>query len=224
MNNMHKRYQLIVFDWDGTLLDSEARIVECLHAAGRDAGLAALPPKTLSNVIGLGLKEAIEALYPGEAAEAHGRFIEHYRHHYLFASQTPTPLFEGARAMLEDLHRRGFWLAVATGKARRGLDRALAEHGFAHLFHASRCADETFSKPHPQMLMDIMERLGVEPEHTLMVGDTEYDILMAHNARAAALGVSYGVHGRERLLQHPVLGCVDSLGELAAWLAGCEPA
>ncbi len=219
---MNKQYQLIVFDWDGTLLDSEARIVECLHAAGQDLGLAALPPKTLSNVIGLGLKEAIAALYPELIPEDHGRFVERYRHHYLFASQTPTPLFAGARAMLEDLHRRGFWLAIATGKARRGLDRALIEHDFAHLFHASRCADETFSKPHPQMLLDIMDRLGVEAEQTLMVGDTEYDILMAHNAGTAALGVSYGVHGRERLLRHPILGCVDSLGDLATWLGGCE--
>lgn len=221
---MNKQFRLVVFDWDGTLLDSERRIVECLHAASQEAGLESLPPKTLSNVIGLGLKEAVETLYPAIDAAAYQHFLERYRHHYLFASQTPTPLFEGAREMLEDLHRRGFWLAIATGKARRGLDRVLAEQELTHLFHVTRCADETFSKPHPQMLLDIMEHVGVEPDQTLMIGDTEYDILMAHNAKTAAVGVGYGVHGRERLLQHPILACVDNLGELAIWLNACEVA
>ncbi len=221
---MNKQFRLVVFDWDGTLLDSEGRIVECLHAASQEAGLASLPPKTLSNVIGLGLKEAVETLYPAIDAAVYHHFLERYRHHYLFASQTPTPLFTGAREMLEDLYQRGFWLAIATGKARRGLDRVLAEQDLAHLFHATRCADETFSKPHPQMLLDIMDRVGAEPDQTLMVGDTEYDILMAHHAKTAAVGVGYGVHGRERLLRHPILACVDSLGELAAWLGECEVA
>lgn len=211
------RFNLVVFDWDGTLLNSEARIVECLRNAGADAGLPSLPDKTLSNVIGLGLREAIMALYPEAAPEDHVRFVDYYRHHYLCASQTPTPLFEGVRELLADLGRRGACLAIATGKARRGLDRALVEHGFDKTFHTTRCADEAFSKPHPQMLLDIMEHVGVGPEETLMVGDTEYDIVMAQNAGVAALGVGYGVHGRDRLMQLKPLACVDTITELAAW-------
>lgn len=219
---MGRRFRLIVFDWDGTLLDSEARIVECLRAAGMEAGLPALPTKTLSNVIGLGLREAITALYPTGAPEEHALFIERYRHHYVVASQTATPLFQGVRELLERLRQRGAYLAIATGKGRHGLDRALTEHGFDGVFHATRCADETFSKPHPQMLLDIIERLGVEARDALMVGDTEYDVVMAQNAGVAAVGVGYGVHGRERLLQHRPLACVDSIIELAAWFETCE--
>lgn len=217
-----RRYRLVVFDWDGTLLDSQARIVECLHAAGTEAGLAALPAECLSNVIGLGMREAITALYPDATADDHARFIERYRHHYLSASRTATPLFAGARELLEGLRRRGALLAIATGKGRRGLDRVLAEHGLNDLFHATRCADESLSKPHPQMLLDILERLGVEPHEALMVGDTEYDIVMARNATVAALGVGYGVHGRLRLVQCGALACVDSVAELTRWLDGCE--
>lgn len=219
---MKHRFRLVVFDWDGTLLNSEARIVECLRIAGEETGLPPLPDKTLSNVIGLGLREAIMTLYPAAAAEEHVHFVDCYRHHYVYASQTPTPLFEGVRELLDDLGRRGAYLAIATGKARRGLDRALVEHGFENTFHATRCADEAFSKPHPQMLLDIMEYLGVEPEETLMIGDTEYDIVMAQSAGVATVGVSYGVHGRERLLQLKPLACVDSLTELSAWFDACE--
>jgi len=216
------RFRLVVFDWDGTLLNSEARIVECLRTAGAEAGLPALADKTLSNVIGLGLREAITALYPAAAPEDHARFIDRYRHHYLFASRTATPLFEGVRELLGDLRRRGAYLAIATGKGRRGLDQALVDHGFDEVFHTTRCADETFSKPHPQMLLDIMGHLGVEPAETLMVGDTEYDIVMAQNAGVAGVGVSYGVHGRDRLLQLNPLACVDNIAELATWFDACE--
>lgn len=219
---MMLRFRLVVFDWDGTLLDSQARIVECLRAAGAEAGLEVLPDHSLSNVIGLGLREAIMALYPTAAPEEHALFIDRYRHHYLTACKTAAPLFQGARELLERLYVRGAFLAIATGMGRRGLNRALIEHGVEGLFHATRCADETFSKPHPQMLLDIMERLGVEARDTLMVGDTEYDILMAQNAGVAAVGVGYGVHGRKRLLQYRPLACADSFSELAAWFEDCE--
>src|SRR3569623_2533223 len=134
------RFRLVVFDVDATLLISEARIVECLRNAGAEAWLPALADKTLSIVIGLWLREAIMALYPAAAPEDHARFIDRYRHHYLFASRTATPLFEGVREMLGNLRRRGANLAIATGKDRRGLDQALVEHGFDEVFHTTRCA------------------------------------------------------------------------------------
>ena len=210
--------RLIVFDWDGTLMDSEARIVGSMRAAGGDLGLAALDDGTLRNVIGLGLREAIEILYPDVGVETQRAFADRYRHYFLAADGALSLFFDGALEMLRGLHRQGMLLGIATGKSRRGLDRALAEHNCGDLFHATRCADETFSKPHPQMLLEIMEVLAVSPAETLMIGDTEYDLLMAQNAGVASIGVSYGVHERERLLQHRPLACVADIPELTAWL------
>lgn len=215
---MQPALQLIVFDWDGTLMDSEARIVSSLRAAGNDVGLPALDDRTLRNVIGLGLKEAVEQLYPDAGLAMQRDFTDRYRHHFLSADGLESAFFEGALELVRNLHQQGFLLGVATGKSRRGLDRAMAEQGCAGFFHATRCADETFSKPHPQMLVEILDELAVEPAQALMVGDTEYDLLMARNAGVAALGVSYGVHEKERLLHHQPLDCVDSVRELADWL------
>lgn len=210
--------RLIVFDWDGTLMDSESKIVSSLRAAGNDLGLEALDDNMLRNVIGLGLKESIETLYPAADLGTHRAFADRYRYHFLAVDGEVSTFFMGALEMVQGLHRQGFLLGVATGKSRRGLDRALAEHKCGGLFHATRCADETFSKPHPQMLLEIMEELGTAPLETLMIGDTEYDLLMAQNAGVASVGVSYGVHERERLLQHRPVACVDSVRELTAWL------
>lgn len=212
-------YKLLVFDWDGTLMDSEARIVESFEAAIGDVGLPPRPRSDLRGIIGLGMPEALNHLFPDEAS-AHAALVERYRHHFLVASPTPTPLFEGVRPMLAALEAAGYFLAVATGKARRGLDRVLGETGLDGLFHFTRCADECRSKPHPQMLLEIMERTGVEPEQTLMIGDTEFDLLMARNAGAHALGVTYGVHEPARLLACGPLGCVDSVPALHEWLLG----
>jgi len=214
---MTQNIRLIVFDWDGTLMDSEAKIVTCLRAAGNDAGLKPLDDMALRNVIGLGLKEAIETLYPDVGLENHRAFADRYRNHFLSAGETST-LFSGAFEMLQNLHRQGFLLGVATGKGRRGLDRAMEEQGCRGLFHASRCADETFSKPHPQMLLEIMDELETAPGETLMIGDTEYDLSMAKSAGVASVGISHGVHERERLLLHQPLACVADIGELTAWL------
>lgn len=211
--------RLIVFDWDGTLMDSADKIVRSLRAAGMDLGLQALEDHELSNIIGLGMKEAIETLYPDADAETHRAFGERYRTHFLRGGDEESRFFPGALEMVRDLYRQGYLLGVATGKSRRGLERALAEHDCRALFHATRCADETFSKPHPQMLLELMEELGVSAAETLMVGDTEYDLLMANSAGVAAVGVEYGVHGRERLLQHRPEACVADIRELAAWIA-----
>jgi len=214
---MSLNYSLLVFDWDGTLMDSESHIVACLQSAIDAMGLEPLPSRSLSNVIGLGLHEAIAQLYPEAEASTIANFINHYRNHFL-SEQQPTRLFPGTKTLLEELHSRGYLMAVATGKSRRGLDRSLTETECQHLFHISRCADECFSKPHPQMLLEIMAELDVNPEKTLMIGDTEYDMLMAASAGTAALAVDYGVHDRQRLLSMNPLHCLSDIRELLEWL------
>jgi phosphoglycolate phosphatase len=144
--------------------------------------------------------------------------VDRYREHFLHQDRTDMPLFPGVRAGLADLAQRGYLLAVATGKARRGLQRVLAETGLEELFVVSRCADETFSKPHPQMLIDILDFTGVEAQAALMVGDTVYDMQMARSARVDGLAVSYGVHDRQRLLEHAPVACLDSFHEVYQWL------
>ncbi len=211
-------FRLLVFDWDGTLMDSEARIVASATAAIADLSRPLLPPQRISNIIGLGLREAVEDLFPGESDAFYGRFVERYRHHFLVADKTPMPLFRGAEQTLVRLCQEGYLLAVATGKSRRGLQRALHETGLGELFVATRCADESLSKPHPQMLLELMDEVGVEPAQTLMVGDSEYDLEMARNARVSGMAVAYGVHGCDRLLQFAPLGCLDDIADLAPWL------
>ncbi len=213
------KYQLIVFDWDGTLMDSEARIVSCMQQAARDLGVAVPPREQARDVIGLGLSEAVQQLFGAQAADHWQALAEAYRHHFLAGNQAPSPMFEGAREVLGDLAEAGHYLAVATGKSRRGLDRVLEETGLGELFIITRSADETFSKPHPQMLLEIMEYVGLEPQQSLMIGDTEYDVQMAANAGVDALGVSYGVHAPERLLAHGARHCLTDIRELPGWLA-----
>lgn len=212
------RFELIVFDWDGTLMDSEARIVACLQAAFASLGLEPPSREMARDVIGLGLEEALRRLVPDIEPALLAELIAQYRREFLVSNQTPSVLFPGARAMLEQLAAEGYRLAVATGKSRMGLDKALAETGLGELFHATRCADETFSKPHPQMLLELMDELGAHPRETLMIGDTEYDMQMATNAGASALAVSYGVHAPERLLIHGPLACFDELAAIPRWL------
>ncbi len=213
-------FKLLVFDWDGTLMDSEGRIVACIEAAIGDLGLPARELEEMRNIIGLGLREAIDTLYPGASETVHRQMVERYRHHYLGSGGIPTPMFDGAAETLHGLAERGYFLAVATGKGRVGLDRAMESSGVAQYFHATRCADETFSKPHPQMLLEVMDAVGAEPAETLMIGDTEYDMQMAVNAGTAALAVSYGVHAPERLMCQNPLGCIHDITEIIDWLDG----
>ena len=210
-------HQLLVFDWDGTLMDSEAQIVSCMEAACRDLGIRPPQRGAIRNVIGLGLYEAISTLLPGHDATTWSRMEERYRHHFLLDPPAPAELFPGVREMLQDLRRRGYWLAVATGKGRVGLQKALGDTGLESMFHATRCAGEAASKPNPQMLLELLEETGLEPSQALMIGDTEYDLQMAQSANMAALAVSYGVHERERLLRFDPLDCVDSVPQLHAW-------
>lgn len=215
---MKRNFKLLVFDWDGTLMDSEARIVSCVRAATRDMAIETPADEQIRDIIGLGLKEALEKLFPGSDESFKERFIDFYRRYFLHEDSTPSLLFPGALEVLNGLVAQDYLLAVATGKGRPGLDKVLDETGLKSLFHATRCADETFSKPHPEMLMQIMDELGVAPADTLMIGDTEYDLQMAINAGTRGLAVSYGVHSVDRLNQFNPLGCLDDISELSDWL------
>jgi len=216
---MKRDYDLVVFDWDGTLMDSEAKIVRCMTAAALDAGIPDPGAQAIRRIIGLGLGEAIETLLPAVDAVHRRLVVERYREHFLHRDRTESALFPGVADGLEALTRAGYRLALATGKGRRGLDRVLEQTGTGHIFCATRCADEAVSKPHPQMLRDILDHTGVAPGRALMVGDTVYDLEMARNAGMSGLAVSYGVHPREHLLEFSPLACLDSFREVQAWLA-----
>jgi len=210
--------RLIVFDWDGTLMDSETQIVHAIQSAIADLRLEARSAEACRNIIGLGLREAVDALYPGRNESFRELFVARYRHHW-FSDAHASELFVGARETLQLLKESGFILGVATGKGRAGLDRALRQTGLSGLFSATRCSDETRSKPHPLMLNEILQELQVASQQALMVGDTEYDLQMANQAGVSPVAVSYGVHARERLLQHQPLVCLDRITELVDWLA-----
>ncbi|MDZ7754296.1 MAG: HAD-IA family hydrolase [Gammaproteobacteria bacterium] len=193
--------RLIILDWDGTLMDSEARIVASAMAAAQDLERPDLEQHRVRDIIGLGLMEAVRTLFPEEPEAFCLSFIERYRSHFLAEDGDPMPLFPGVDTTLAALSESGYLLAVATGKGRAGLDRALRDTGLGPLFVTSRCADESCSKPHPRMVEEILEFTGVEPAAAVMVGDTEFDLNMAANAGIGAIGVTYGVQHRDRL-QH----------------------
>jgi phosphoglycolate phosphatase len=218
MRERPKRYRLLVFDWDGTLADSTALIAGAIQQSCRDLGLPAPDEHSARHVIGLGHRDAISLVAPRlEEADA-ARFSERYRVHYL-AGDEAIALFAGVREMLEELDRRGFLLGVATGKTRAGLARALAQHGIAHRFVASRCADESFAKPHPAMLLSLMDLAGVMPAETLMIGDTTHDLDLARNAGVSAVAVAYGAHPAADFAARSPLAIVHSIGELRSWLS-----
>lgn len=214
---MAKQFDLIVFDWDGTLMDSAAAIVQALQAAAVDIGVEPPSEARARHIIGLGLYEALQHAMPNLTHDHYTALSERYRYHYL-ARDHELVLFEGAATLVERLAEQGYMLAVATGKTRKGLARAFAHSGLGAAFHDSRCADECHSKPHPQMLLELMDAFAAAPERTLMIGDTTHDLLMASNAGTASLAVSYGAHPRDALLSAASEGCVDSLAELASWL------
>ena len=214
---MPKRFELLVFDWDGTLMDSAAAIAASLQAACGDLGLPVPSDEQAHFIIGLGLNDAMMHILPGLSAAEYPKVVDRYRHHF-FLRDKGTTLFSGAAETVKELHACGFMLAVATGKSRRGLDRALDVTGLASYFHASRCADEGFSKPHPGMLQQLMDELGAASDKTLMIGDTTHDMAMAQNAGVARLGAAYGAHPRAELLPYAPLACVNKFSELREWL------
>jgi phosphoglycolate phosphatase len=212
-----KQFDLIVFDWDGTLMDSTATIVKCIQASAKDLGLPIPDNQTAAYVIGLGLMDAMQAVLPDVDPKFYPRMVERYRYHYL-AQDQELPLFEGTREMLDDLSQQGYFLAVATGKSRVGLNRALDTVKLLSLFDATRCADETFSKPHPAMLQELTRELGQDIKRTVMIGDTTHDLHMAQNAGAAGVAVEYGAHGAAELRALSPLYAAASIADLHGWL------
>ncbi|HVN34377.1 MAG TPA: HAD-IIIA family hydrolase [Casimicrobiaceae bacterium] len=212
-----RRFPFIVFDWDGTLIDSTSIIADSLQQACRDLGEPVPSDVDARYVIGLGLSDALRHVAPGLPHDRHGELAARYRHHFL-SRDAQTKLYPGARELLGELASAGFLLGVATGKSRAGLDRALAQQRLASLFVVTRCADEGFPKPHPDMLEQLMGRVGVAPQSTLMIGDTTHDIELARNAGASALAVAYGAHHADGLGALAPLATVHSIAELRAWL------
>jgi phosphoglycolate phosphatase len=212
-----KQFDLIVFDWDGTLMDSTATIVKCIQSAAKNLGLAAPSDAAAAHVIGLGLSEAMQAAMPNIDPALYPRMIERYRYHFL-TKDHELVLFQGVRAMLDELSQLGYFLAVATGKSRVGLNRALNAAGLLSTFDATRCADETFSKPHPAMLQELTRELGQDMRRTVMIGDTTHDLLMANNAGAAGIAVEYGAHPVQQLQACRPVFTAKNVPELHRWL------
>ena len=214
---MNRKFDLIAFDWDGTLFDSTALIVRCIQSACRDLGVAVPSDVDAAHVIGLGLHDALRHVTPDLPPERVNELGRRYRHHYL-ARQHELVLFEGTLEMLHALKQRQHFLAVATGKNRAGLNQALGQSDLHGLFDATRTADETASKPHPLMLQELIAQLGTSPERTLMIGDTTHDLLLASNAGTASVGVSYGAHDHAAFEAHGPLFVAHSTRELHHWL------
>lgn len=215
---MNHEAKLIVFDWDGTLMDSAAHIVACLQMALTDLELPQKSDDEIKNIIGLGLREALGVLCPQANDHELTALTGRYRQHFFDQQHEPCELFPGARELIEELHGQDYFLAVATGKGRNGLDKVLNETGMGAFFPVTRCADESHSKPHPQMLLDIIDWYGVEAHETIMIGDTEYDLEMANNAAAHSVAVTYGAHEKQRLLDCKPLTCLDNIDDLHQWL------
>jgi phosphoglycolate phosphatase len=213
-----KQFDLIVFDWDGTLMDSTSTIVKCIQAAARDLGLPIPRDDAASHVIGLSLFEAMRAVMPGMDPSVYPRMVERYRYHYL-SKDHELVLFDGVRDMLNELQQEGYFLAVATGKSRVGLNRALNAVGLLSLFDATRCADETFSKPHPAMLQELTRELGQDLRRTVMIGDTTHDLLMAANAGAHGVAVQYGAHPHDQLHACNPVFSAETVAQLHQWLS-----
>ena len=214
---MARRFDLIAFDWDGTLWDSTAAITRALQGAVEDVTGERPSAERASYVIGLGLRHALEHVAPGVQPEQYPALGERYRYHFA-QEMGALQLFDGVLDMLEELNSRGHWVTVATGKSRSGLNDALSRHELKGRFHGSRTADETRGKPDPTMLQELMLEFDTPPERTLMIGDTSHDLGMASNAGCASVGVSYGAHATDLLDAHGPLAVVHSVTELRDWL------
>ncbi len=214
---MMKRYPLLVFDWDGTLMDSPALIVSSIERSCLDLGLPVPPERESRYIIGLGFKDSLLHLVPTLAEEDYPQFTERYRYHFL-SRDHESPLFSGVESMLEELGNAGHSLAVATGKSRVGLQRSLQQTDLGKHFQATRCADQSFPKPHPAMLLEVMDTLGMSADQTLMIGDTSHDLSMAQSAGVSAIAITHGAHTADELEALKPLACVDSIAALRTWL------
>jgi phosphoglycolate phosphatase len=217
--NRRQPFRLVVFDWDGTLMDSAASIVGCMEQSLLDLGLPVPPEEERRATIGLGLNDVLERLCPNQGREVHQRVVERYRHHWFATYRHRSVPFPGAVETVRALGNGDRFLAVATGKGRQGLDYELRETGLRELFLTTRTVNESPPKPSPEMLLEITDELGVRPEETLMVGDTTFDLEMAHHAGAPSVGVLSGSHSREELERWRPLTCLPSVVDLPGWLA-----
>ncbi len=208
---------LYIFDWDGTISNSAEKIVHCMQVAAERAGVKPQTDAAIRNIIGLGMPEALQELYPLESEENKEAVRIEYSRYFKEEDAEPSPFFEGAMETMQTLRDQGFRLAVATGKSRRGLDRVLGRLGMSDFFHNSRCADETASKPHPQMLHEILQEEGLAAHQAVMIGDTEYDMAMAKAAEMPRIAVSYGAHALERLKVYEPVHCVDRFVDILKW-------
>lgn len=212
------RYDFVIFDWDGTVMDSTALIASCIQDACRDEGLAVPSTHDARWVIGLGIAASMARVAPGITQQQQMSLADRYRRHFL-SREHEAPLFAGIRETLDDLRGRGRTMAVATGKARRGLERAFDSSGLRSHFDFSRCADEGHPKPHPDMVLWLLEQTGADPGRTVMIGDTTHDLELAANAGIDAVGVCYGAHGPDTLRERPARHYADSVEDLRRWLA-----
>ncbi|MFW5426667.1 MAG: HAD-IA family hydrolase [Methylophagaceae bacterium] len=211
------QYELIVFDWDGTLMDSTGHIVNCMQQAIKQLSMPPLDDNAISHIIGLGLTEAALELYPDASDKVIQQLANTYKQVWLTSSFDPL-LFDNAFSLIQQLSEKEYFLGIATGKSRRGLDKVLQSTALSDFFHATRCADECHSKPHSQMLEELIDYCGVDPKATLMIGDTEYDLQMAHNAGANSLAVSHGAHSSKLLQACKPIDIVDNLFQVQQWL------
>lgn len=212
-------YKLLIFDWDGTVIDSAARIISSMQKAAQDLSQPALTDEAVRNIIGLGLPEAIRVLIPDVDEAVIPQMRERYGHYYLGVDDTPTELFYGVEQTLSNLKDKGYRLAVATGKSRRGLKRVFEDTGLEYLFETSRCADETTSKPHPHMLEEILQETGLNAADAVMIGDTEFDLEMGVRAGMDTIAVSYGAHHIDRLTAYKPVLVMNEFPDLESWLA-----
>ncbi|KTB61345.1 HAD family hydrolase [Pseudomonas viridiflava ICMP 13104] len=215
---MQRDYDLLIFDWDGTLADSVGRIIQSMRTAAIESGLEVRDDSAIKDIIGLGLPEAIRNLYPQISDSLLIEFRQHYAGAYMAMDNVPSPLFEGVVESMQAFREDGYRLAVATGKARRGLDRVLKANGWADYFDITRAADETASKPDPLMLNEIMAHCGVAPERSLMIGDASFDLLMARNAGMDSVAVGYGAQPLASLRQFEPRLAIEHFSELRTWL------
>ncbi len=208
---------LYIFDWDGTISNSAAKIVRCMRSATRETGLVDRSDDDIKNIIGLGLPEAIRTLYSDISEQDLESVRQHYSSYFLDADVTPSPFFDGALETMQSLVDAGHQLTIATGKSRRGLDRVLAKLGLDTFFHGSRCADETASKPHPLMLQQLLEEFKCSAAQAVMIGDTEYDMAMAREIGMPRIAVSFGAHHIDRLKPYEPVMCVDHFPQILEW-------
>jgi len=215
---MEPKFKLIIFDWDGTLCDSVSRITNCIQIAAKEQGLPEPSFDQAANIIGLGLNDAVSYLFPDADDQLVTRMVNSYSAHYRLKNAGPSDFFPFVLDTLEKLKASGYFLAVATGKSRAGLDRAFKASDIDDLFHSSRCADETASKPNPLMLAELLNEFGLKASEALMVGDTEYDMDMAQRINMPRLGVSYGAHHADRLHKYNPVACIDCFSDLIKYI------